>query len=139
MQQKSEKNDNFPEIILNRKINSGDVIDRVKQLLKIENDMKLAHAFKMSQNTVYSWRARNNADILFILNKINELHQNRAVVVDTNWLLYGEGYGEIVKSIENANGLIQTTRQENISLKKELEETKNLLKSVIKMMGENSK
>ena len=43
-------------------IDVNDVLDRLKNRLDIKHDSNLGRVFKVSRNTIYSWRSRNTID-----------------------------------------------------------------------------
>lgn len=138
MQKKEVLDKKNTENSYNFVLNSGEIIDRVKKLLLIENDMKLARLFGMSQNTLYSWRARNNADIGLLIEKIHASFPKQLIGIDYTWLLTGKGYNEIVVAIQATEALIQNLTEENTSLKKELETSKGIISGLVNIMAENS-
>jgi len=62
-----------------------EIIKRTKQCLKIKTDSDLANLLNLKQNTISSWKRRQNIDLTAIIT----LCTPTGVSID--WLLYGKG------------------------------------------------
>jgi len=132
----------------NEVLKSGQIIDRLKEFLGSPNDMKLSQAFKISQNTIYSWRSRNNADIGLIINKIGEFFPEKLKDIDYKWLLFGIKPETDDKLIDENNessrkfvddAIVQKLTDDNKSLKEELESSKRIISGLVSIMAEMQK
>ena len=133
MVDKKEKKDGRKNDVSNEYLNSGDIIDRVKELIGVPNDMKLAHEFKISQNTIYSWRARNNADLTLMINLLFQYFPEKMENFDFNWLITGKSsnYSNEDDAIEISDSMIE-------SLNQEIESLKNAINTLAKIIAEKS-
>ena len=64
-------------------LSTNDILDRVKNAKKLNNDSKLAEYLSVKKNTISSWRSRNAIDLDLIIAKCNN--------INLHWLLTGEG------------------------------------------------
>jgi len=138
MQEETKKNAKKDNYANNYTFNVDAILQRLRSLLKINNDMQLSHYLNISQNTIYSWRNRNVIDIQLIVEKIKNVNQKSSIAIDINWLIFGEGIGDIVTSIENSSGIIQKYIYENTELKKELESNRAIINGLIKLLSEQN-
>lgn len=127
----SNKNDSSIEFL-----NSGEIIDRVRELLDVPNDVKLSHKFNISQNTIYSWRARNNADIGLLINLLNEFFPEKLENLDFNWLLTGSTFLERTIKNDTTDATIENLKSENEKLKNELQNSKNTILTLANLLSE---
>ena len=71
-------------------INSSEILDRVRDVVDVDNDLKLAKILEISQQTIKNWRLRNNADIGLLVNKIKRINPKLTEFISLNWLIFGE-------------------------------------------------
>lgn len=64
-------------------IDVNNVLDRIKHKLDIKHDSNLGRVFKVSRNTIYSWRSRNTIDFP----KLFEITQEHGF--NTDIILFG--------------------------------------------------
>lgn len=65
-------------------LDANKIIKRVKECLQIKRDVELAILLDVKQNTISSWKKRNNID----LNKIISICEPTGISID--YLLYGK-------------------------------------------------
>ena len=138
MQEETKKNVKKDNYVNNYAFDVDAILQRLRTMLKISSDMQLSHYLGISQNTIYSWRNRNVIDIQLVVEIIKNVNSKSNIAIDLNWLIYGEGIGSMVTSIENSSGLIQKYIHENTQLKKELAGKQDVIDGLIKILSERN-
>lgn len=71
-------------------LDANKIIKRVKECLKLKRDVELANLLNVKQNTISSWKKRNNIDLTTIITLCEP------VGVSIDWLIYGKGESGLI-------------------------------------------
>lgn len=103
-------------------INSSEILDRVRDVLDVDNDLKLAKILEISQQTIKNWRLRNNVDIILLANKINRIIPKLAPLLDYNWLIFGETPKYSLEYLKEIVSSLDKLEKENEELAKKTQD-----------------